>query len=264
MYGNFKKLSLDAFSLKMIAIVSMGVQHTVMILWEIFPIWVHIPLCVLRGITFPIMAFFVVEGFKRTSNIKKYMGRLFLFGLIAQIPHNLAFGFFTLNIIFTIFLGLVCLMMYDSLYVKKQKRGLFIALFILILLVSNITEGAMFGLILIFLFHVVKNEKKRRTLPLIYWGCFTIILSFFFRTLATVFPIDMADMSRAMQLETILMQYYVFPIGSFVIIPLLRAYNGERGKRAKYLFYAFYPLHFVILAVIAHLLGLNYLNLGLF
>ena len=42
--GEKSKLSLDAFTLKIIAIVSMGVHHTIMILWELFPLWLHLPL----------------------------------------------------------------------------------------------------------------------------------------------------------------------------------------------------------------------------
>jgi hypothetical protein len=51
--------------------------------------------------------------------------------------------------------------------------------------------------------------------------------------------------------------YFVVPIATFLIIPLLLAYNGERGRRAKYLFYAFYPGHLAILAIIAYALGVT-------
>jgi hypothetical protein len=51
--------------------------------------------------------------------------------------------------------------------------------------------------------------------------------------------------------------FHVFSIGSFAIIPLLRAYNGQGGKNAKFLFYVFYPLHLAILAVIAYALDIT-------
>ncbi|MCL2007299.1 MAG: conjugal transfer protein TraX [Treponema sp.] len=256
-----KKLSLDAFTLKLIAIISMGIHHTVMILWEIFPVWVHIPLYILRGITFPIMAFFVTEGFRRTSNIKRYMLRLLVFGLIAQLPYTLAMGIYTLNIIFSILVGLICLALYEKLYVQGNKRALFVITFIAILLVSMVTiEGALFGPLMIFLYHVIKNEKRRRTIPLISWFIMMLVSNLATRA---VMGMGMEEMDailgtagRLAQLEVLMSQYPIFSIGALLIIPLLWAYNGERGRRAKFLFYTFYPAHFAILAVIAFALGL--------
>ena len=258
-----KKLSLDAFTLKMIAIISMGVHHTFMVLWELFPMWLHIPLYALRGVTFPIMAFFVTEGFRRTSNIKKYMLRLLIFALIAQLPYMIAFEYTMLNIIFTILLSLICISMYDKWYVKENKQALFVVTFVVILIVSLIFfEGGLVGPLMIFLFHVIKDEKKRRAIPLVCWGVLSIFLSLLSRA-SMSFVIDgeefaalMETQGRIMQLESELMQYYVVSVGSFLIIPLLLAYNGERGKRAKFLFYTFYPLHFVILALAAYALGM--------
>ena len=260
-----KKLSLDAFTLKLIAIISMGIHHTVMILWEIFPIWVHIPLYALRGITFPIMAFFVTEGFRRTSNIKRYMLRLLIFGLIAQVPYTLAMGIYTLNIIFSILVGLICLVLHEKLYVNAQKKALFIIAFIAILFISMVLlEGALFGPLMIFLYHVIKDEKKRRTIPLISWFVMMLVSNF-----VTRFVIEMGDMEaiinsagRLAQLELLMSQYWVFSIGALLVIPLIWAYNGERGRRAKFLFYTFYPLHFAVLAVIGYALG--FINFSIF
>jgi hypothetical protein len=255
-------LSLDAFTLKIIAITSMALHHTITILWEIFPIWLHIPLYFISGITFPIMSFFLTEGFRRTSNVKKYMLRLLVFGLLAQIPYMLSTGLGTLNIIFTILLGLIGLMLYDSLYVKAQKRTLFVVLFIVLLIVATFTvEGQFFGPILILLFYVIKDEKKRRTYPLIIFGALTALLDILNRV---SYALDEVAVTAAvamqggvfMQYQLMMMQYFVFSVGTFAIIPLLRAYNGEKGRNAKYLFYAFYPLHFAVLAAIAYALGL--------
>ena len=260
-----KSLSLDAFTLKLIAIISMGIHHTVMVLWEIFPIGVHIPMYFLRGVVFPIMAFFLVEGFRRTSNIKKYMLRLFIFALISQIPYVLALGVFMLNIIFTILLGLVCLILHDKLYVKMQKRVLFVLIFITILIASfPFFEGGFIGPLLIFMYHVIKDEKKRRVVPLLVWGGFFIALTFIMRMAFQADELFAETMSKTGglgQLEVMMSQYFVFPVGTFLVIPLLLAYNGQRGRRAKYLFYSFYPLHWVILAIIAYAMGLGHFDL---
>jgi len=259
------KLSLDAFSLKLIAIITMGIQHTIIVLWEIFPIWAILPLQIVRGITFPIMAFFVVEGFRRSTNINKYMLRLFVFACVAQIPYILAFGLSMLNIIFTILLGLVILKMYENLYVEKSKRGLFVVLFILISIVSvGFFEGGLVGPILIFMFHVIKDEKKRRLWPLIFWGVTTLVFGLLNRLTFGFMDADaVAEMGTLMQFELMMAQHWVFPLGPFLVIPLLLAYNGERGRKAKYLFYAFYPGHLAVLAIISFALGLSALPFNL-
>jgi len=257
------KLSMDAFTLKLIAIISMGVHHTAMILWQIFPMWVHIPLYLIRGVTFPIMAFFVVEGFRRTRNVKRYMLRLLIFGAIAQVPYTLALGIFTLNIVFAILLGLICLVMHSKLYIERGKKALFVILFILILMVATVTvEGSFAGILMIFLFYIIKNEMKRRTVPLIIWGAFMISASLLSRVALSLLdfvgdPAVMVELIGSLDYALMMYQYFLIPIGTFLIIPLLRSYNGELGRRAKYLFYTFYPLHFAILAAIAFALGIG-------
>ena len=219
-----KKLSLDAFSLKIIAIVTMGIQHIMFVFGEVIPNEVLFPMAVVRWITFPIMAFFVVEGFKRTTHIKKYMLRLLVFATVSQIPYMMAFRVFIppLNIIFTILSGLILLILYDNLYVKKQKRLQFGIVFVITIIASQfVVEGGLGAVLLIFLMYVIKGDKKRIVIPLILWGTLMGLIS------------------------------AVPALGPFIAIPLLLAYNGKRGIRAKYLFYGFYPLHLLILAFIS-------------
>ncbi|MCL2227774.1 MAG: conjugal transfer protein TraX [Oscillospiraceae bacterium] len=264
-----KSLSLDAYTLKIIAITSMGVHHAAMVLWEIVPLWIHIPLGFIRGVTFPIMAFFVVEGFRRTSNVKRYMLRLLLFGAVAQIPYMLAFGVATLNIVFTILVGLICLVMQRRLYVEKGKKGLFVVLFIIILIASNfVVEGGFAGLLMIFLFNVIRDEQRRRTVPLIVWGAYMVFSVLLVRATAVMLEafvdvigqvdlaVDAAVSGVAAHEIMLMTEHFILPVGTFLIIPLLRAYNGDLGKRAKYLFYSFYPLHFIVLVAIGFALRL--------
>lgn len=258
---------MDAFTLKLIAIISMGVHHAAMVLWQIVPMWIHIPLYLIRGVTFPIMAFFVVEGFRRTRNVKKYMLRLLIFGLISQVPYALAFGtsvWAPLNIVFAILLGLICLVLREKLYVEQGKKALFVILFILILIFATVAvEGAFAGILMIFLFCVIKEEMTRRTVPLIIWGAFMVFGSVTTRlvpllmdTLGVYVAEAAVEMTGILAYMNMMSQYFLISIGTFLIIPLLRSYNGELGKRAKYLFYTFYPLHFVILVIIGVALGL--------
>ena len=72
--------NLDAYKLKWIAIIGMILNHVAIALREVVPFGLQFPLYAVGGLTFPIMAFFVVEGYRHTSNLKRYMLRIFIFG----------------------------------------------------------------------------------------------------------------------------------------------------------------------------------------
>lgn len=244
-------MSLDAHKLKWIAIVGMITNHGVFALREVIPFALQFPLYALGGLTFPIMAFFVVEGYKHTKSLGRYIGRLAIFGLLAQIPYMLALRLMQLNIMFTIILGLLLLLAYD----KIKSRVLFGLVFVVVLLVSLVFDWAVVGVLTIFLYRAIKNEGRRRTLPGIVAGLFMLGNS-----LMLILTYDNPAM-RA-QLANMGMDFNFvlvgtsFIVGCFAAAFLVRGYNGERGKRIKWAFYLAYPLHLAVLAAIALALGL--------
>lgn len=244
-------LKLDAFALKWIAIVGMILNHVVIAWWEMIPVWLAIPLYAAGGLTFPIMAYFVIEGYKHTSNLKRYILRLLIFGLISIPFHALTFRFIGLNILFTIIMGIFAVMLYD----KLKNRVLFWALFVLMALATLLPipfDWSIIGIIVILLTHIIKDETKRRVVPSIVAGIFMLVASL------SLWGMNVLDFDIALPMgydATLSLVSTSFVIGCVAAAFLLKHFNGERGKRMKWLFYTFYPLHLAVLGLVALALG---------
>jgi len=272
MEESINKPGYDAFLLKIVAIAGMAMQHSALVLGEVIPVALHFPLQLAGGLTFPIMAFLLVEGYRHTSNVKRYMGRLFLWGVISQVPHTMAFGmplgFPTFNIMFTLFMSLLAIVLYD----RMKRRGLFVFLFVLICLATALCDWGIIGPVVVFIYHTVKTERLRRIVAPVLaasYGLVTAVLIGILVGIVIVF-IGIADPAAAEALTETLntagttdvrmgatFAGILFPIGSFLVVPLVLRYNGERGRSLKYMFYAFYPLHLLILALIAYAVGIS-------
>ena len=109
-----KKRGIDSFTLHILAMLFMLCDH----LWAtLFPAqeWMT---CVGR-LAFPIFAFMIAEGCYYTSNVKKYMLRLFLFAIISEIPFNLIMGSsvfypFHQNVLWTFLLGVLSIQIIEK------------------------------------------------------------------------------------------------------------------------------------------------------
>lgn len=208
---------IDRFTLKMIALITMLIDHIGVVLYP--------DLIILRKIgriSFPIFCFLLVEGFHHTKDIKRYGIRLFMFAFLSEIPFDLAsYGrFFSVesqNIFFTLFLGLCIMWLLE--YWKEQEllKVLVIIISMGLAWVLHLDYGA-FGILQILVFYI--SYKKRFAQSV----CIVLL------HLLSGNPI----------------QIY----GGFSVLPIC-FYNGKRGSSMKYFFYAFYPVHLLLLYGIA-------------
>ena len=255
-------LILNSYQLKWIAIVGMVLNHLVIGWWEAMPFWLALPLYAAGGVTFPIMAFLAVEGYKKTSDFTAYVGRLVWVGVIASLFHPLVFGMFMFNILFTLALGLLCIKFYDWL----NGKWLFWLLFPLICLLTltPITfDWAITGLIMMVMYHVITNENQRTVLPALVMAIVHMILmvlgALAFNAAQSLLGTGEFDMlvtiATAGKGMDIFYLGFGFAIGMLAAIWFIRRYNGERGKPSKWLFYVIYPLHLALIGAVAVVMG---------
>lgn len=239
-----KKTGLTGSTLKLIAIITMFIDHIGAILLENglllqvsdsvlagnsfdflvadYHFWsnFNLVLRLIGRLAFPLFCFLLVEGFLHTKNVKKYALRLGLFALISEVPFDLAVynSFFDLhsqNVFFTLLLGL--LVLWGLQYFKENLPVTMMPLRYLAAITGMLaahflqTDYAAFGVLLIVLLYELRENRK--------WQCIG-------GALLTLFKSYTAPLA-------FLFAYY---------------YNGERGKQLpKYVFYAFYPAHLLLL-----------------
>ncbi|MCL2199109.1 MAG: conjugal transfer protein TraX [Defluviitaleaceae bacterium] len=241
---------LTAFWLKIIAVTGMILQHMALALPGAFPLGVEIFLQISGGLTFPILAFLLVDGFRATSNLSKYMTRLAVFGVISFVPHLFVLGT-GLNIMFTMALSLYLL----KLRRERGNSASFWAIFVVLILACAFLDWGIIGPIGVILYDMIKNEKARRIVVPLFFIAGVLLQGLLVTSLMSLF-IDMEYLMAEMDMS---IAPAFFPVGTLLAIPLLLLYNGERGRPAKWFFYVIYPLHLAVLAIVSIAMGKNVL-----
>ena len=218
---------MTSFFLKIIACICMIFDHSGYLIFGTSSWFNYI-----GRLAFPIFAFQISEGYIHTRNLKKYFFRLIVFAIISQIPFILfsyfAFNSFsTLNIFFTLALGLLAIIIIDKMPIKLF--GIILAILIGYLADFLHTDYGSFGIAIIVIFYLFKNN------------IFLMDLSYIVAVVLK-FCLYMPDSFKA--------RIYCF----FTILPiiLINLYNKEQGKKIKYFLYIFYPAHLLILSILLY------------
>ena len=213
--------------LKIIAVVSMLVDHIGAYLFPDILIF-----RIIGRIAFPIFAYFIAEGWKRTRSKKKYFFMLVIFAVISQIPYFLLRRNLELNILFTFILSIALIY-----FIEKYKNNSILSMLGLagIFLISVI--GHIFGIIDYGIIGIL--------IPAIIYFVSNKNLSFlFFGILLCLIPLEIYLLDSITFQNSI--QFF-----SLISLFLLYLYNGEKGKiNLKYFFYIFYPLHLLVIYII--------------
>jgi hypothetical protein len=217
--------------LKIFAIIVMLIDHMGYVL---FPKVLF--LRVIGRLAFPLFAFFIAEGYRKTRDITDYLGRLVLFALISQLPFIYAFntkGLY-LNVFFTLAMGLYAVYSYD-----KTKKITMVILIAAACQVINTDYGA-YGVLLVFFFNRYHDNFKEMAKNVIFLTIAAQLIQA---------GITCATTPSAYVYRSLLFTLGIQPL-CLLSLFLIKIYNGERGARLKYLFYAFYPVHLIILGMI--------------
>lgn len=242
-----QKRGISSAVLKNIAVVTMLIDHIgAVILARLLirdgldtPVYgIYMAMRIIGRLAFPIYCFLLVEGLQRTHDIKKYLGRMFLFALLSEVPFDLALSGRAWypqyqNVFFTLFIGLAVITGMHLVEQRIMKNGFWgktaCVLLDFVLIAAGCaaalalkTDYDFKGVMAIVVLYLFRNRKKMQI-----WAGVIIFLL-----------MDGLEMIAAL---------------SFIAI---RFYNGSRGKQNKYFFYFFYPVHLFLLWLICVVLGI--------
>lgn len=237
------KKTLNGDQLKLIAILAMTVDHVADLIYPGFPaVPAAILLHIIGRLTAPIMWFFISEGFHYTHDIKKYLLRLGGFAVISHFAYCFAFGidpvpfrsgiFNQTSVMYPLFVGALVLWLQNSgVGMREWQRTA--AVF---LLIWSAFPGDWSCIAVLSVVGMYRNrgDLKKQMTAILPWVLLYAAVSFFF-------------VDRAYGL----VQPFVF-----LVYPLLKRYNGQRGKGKgmKWFFYLYYPAHLAVIGLLRILL----------
>lgn len=255
-------------SLKIIAILSMVIDHIckIVLQWLLSNYWwimadngkmsleqvykidnfIRFDLQSTGTIAFPLFCFLLVEGFQYTRNRKRYIGLMFTFALISEIPFDIGFfssysimeGTFPFylkyqNVFFTLFIGLLTLVCLEKFSCKSELRiDKIKSVFLQVICIAMLALAAelihcdygMQGILFIVAFYICRKHRIYQ------------VLLFLLAYMGTTGNQP--------------------PLCTLFACLIILLYNGKRGKlKLKYFFYFFYPAHIFLLYLIQIVLG---------
>ena len=233
-----KRKGLSGNQIKLIAIIAMTVDH---LTWAFFPgtqaVWYVYALHIIGRLTAPIMWFFIAEGCHYTRNIGKYIGRLFGFAVVSHFAYDFAFGipflplstgaFNQTSVMWSLAWAAVLIWICSREEIPQWAR---IICTVLICVFSFPSDWSSIAVMCPFFLYAHRGKFKAQAADIVIW-------SFVYAAVYFIF-IDKL--------------YGVLQMFTFLTIPILSQYNGERGKwkGMKWLFYIYYPAHLIVIGLI--------------
>ena len=244
-------------TLKLLGLCSMLWDH----FSALFPPWAFLPGPLARVVPYfgrlaaPIFLYSVVSGFRHTKSRKRYGQRLLCFALLSQLPY---WFFFCgeahrygnsapalqdtgLNILFSLFLGLVMLTLVERFWLSSRLDAAAGAAVCMILArILGLEGGEGYLLIILTLYFLTDRKKRPWQLELL-----LLLLAVLLGRWRLILMAAEMGMHPTILLNT---------LGPFLGLAL--AYfgcNSEKGPAPRWfrwVNYLFYPLHFLVLGLV--------------
>ena len=238
--GRVRRFGLSAFWLRIIAMVLMLLDHATVICpnGEIYT--------AVGRLAFPIFAFLLAEGFAHTHDVRRYMGRMFCWALVSEIPFNYMCGGGPLypwhqNVLWTFLIALAVLALTKkTIDPEKPVRAVILTGAVLvagyILGYLAMVDYYGVGVLTVLMFYATRKP-----------GISNKIIQVLF-----MWAVNVQMLGGYCYAFTLFGRAVEFPQQGLALLalPLIWLYNGRRGHDSWYFrmgCYAFYPVHIIAL-----------------
>ena len=218
--------------LKIIALVAMTCDHVGLMFFPRVTV-----LRIIGRLAMPIFAWMIAEGCAHTRDRRRYLLQLLGLALLCQVVYFVAMGSLYMCILVTFSLSVLLIYAIDHLREKKTATAALPALLTVALILTATV--------------IVPALSTGTDFAVDYglWGVLLAVGIYFGR-----------NHGEKLLLSALFLVLLALDLGgvqwfSLLTLPLLVAYNGQRGKgKMKWLFYFYYPLHLAALQGIAYLI----------
>lgn len=229
---SLKAIWLSGNQLKIIALITMTVDHIGMILFPGIMLF-----RIIGRIAFPIFAFMIAEGCRYSKNRRKYLLLMLGIAAVCQAVYLVALQSLYMCIFVTFAFSMIIIYTLD--FARDKKKFWAWALAALVLL----------GVI--FIAYVMPRKFPVRDFNIDYGliGILVPVFIYFGRNRWEKLSLAVAIL-LVMCLAFRGVQWYCL-----MAVPFIVLYNGARGKlKMKYLFYLYYPLHLAAIYLLSYVI----------
>jgi hypothetical protein len=206
--------------MQIIAMITMLSDHLGIVFFKNELVW-----RLIGRLAFPIYAYCIVQGYKHTRDLKKYMLRLLLIAAISQLPFMLALGIMGFNAVATLLVSLIVLYLLD----KRRSLLLFPAIVVIAIMLELLNfDYGLYGLVLVLIFRYVK-------------GSYMVLCHFILNVIFIFYKGWITELISIV--STLFLVYSPWLYSAF-----------DRVKVPKWLWRSFYPAHLTVIAVVYFIL----------
>ncbi|MDR1668704.1 MAG: conjugal transfer protein TraX [Oscillospiraceae bacterium] len=238
---------MSSFALKMLAVVTMLIDHIGASLGSEMPIQLAVLCRTVGRVAMPLFCFMIAEGLFHTRNAKKYLLRLGLFALISEVPFDLFLSTFRFshenqiylggwvnlssqNVGFTLFLGLLGILLYDIFAAQGRKEAALAAILAAGLAATLIqADYGFFGVYFIYIFYFFRRQNRQ---------------------IAIALAAGVLLMTASQMLSGVSWKEAAVSLAALAAVIPVYLYSGKKGlggKAVRTLLYLFYPAHLLLL-----------------
>lgn len=232
-----EEIGMNRDTIKYIAIIAMTCNHFAHVFLNSNTLLYEV-LVDIGYFTAVTMCYFLVEGYHYTRDKQKYAQRLFIFGIISQIPYMLALSYKQFNMLLTLCICYQILQVLDSRRSENEKY----AMVFLLSSVTVVSDWALMAPFFTIIFAKSRGDKRKTIRAFLIsataYGTINLL------SIVMVYPVGEAVLRSVCSCIGIL-------AAGIVIVD---CYNGKQAVRgrsfSKWFFYIYYPLHLAVLWIL--------------